>query len=201
MRLDITVVDLNGAVTAACADYGFRTVEGDILNVPGILVSPANSFGWMDGGIDLVYANKYPHLQDAVRDEILRKWRGELPVGHALAVRNPDAGIHPWLIVTPTMRTPATDARGTLNAYLAMRAAVAEYLRLAFEWMPFDKPSLQMVTPGLCTASGRMEPYVAARQMLEGAMAASDGPKLFDSWVEQKQHENNMRGISERAFW
>lgn len=194
MRLDVVVVDLNPAVTEACAQYGFKTITGDILNEPGILVSPANSFGYMDGGIDLAYARRYRGLEDRVKAEIMYGHRGEMPVGLALPVPIPEGKIHPYLIVAPTMRTPATDLRGTVNAYLAMRAAAGCYLRVMEQRKMSGLEPLPLLTPGLGTLSGRMDPEVAARQMAEGVDAAINGPRLFNPWTAQKDHEHTLAG-------
>lgn len=118
-------------------------------------VSPANSFGFMDGGVDAVYLRAFGiDLQDRVRDRILRCYDGELPVGSAILVRIEGAGPQ-WLICAPTMRVPQ-DVSGTVNAYLAFRAA----LRMAEEC---SIPS--MLSPGLCTGTGGMPVQRAARQM------------------------------------
>jgi len=87
-------------------------------------VSPANSFGWMDGGVDWTIRQAYDQagcditalVQTAIRDQA----EGELPVGQALVVPTPNTP-YTHLIVAPTMRTPRP-AFWTLNAYLAFRA-------------------------------------------------------------------------------
>ena len=48
------------------------------------IVSPANSFGVMDGGIDEVYRRCFgQQVQTAVQQAILEQFRGELPVSNA----------------------------------------------------------------------------------------------------------------------
>jgi O-acetyl-ADP-ribose deacetylase (regulator of RNase III) len=57
------------------------------------------------------------------------------------------------------MRVPA-DVSGTVNAYLALRAALLAVRRHA------GQPRIErVVCPGLCTSVGRMPPARAARQM------------------------------------
>lgn len=61
------------------------------------LVSPANSFGIMDGGIDLAISYFFGwELMESVQKRILRDFFGEQPVGTSMIVptNNP---VHPYL--------------------------------------------------------------------------------------------------------
>lgn len=69
-----------------CGDLDFVTVyRGSILNVDcDAVVSPANSYGFMDGGIDMLYSRHFgwdvqARLQAAIRE----RHDGELLVGTA----------------------------------------------------------------------------------------------------------------------
>lgn len=133
---------------------------GDIFDVTAdAIVSPANSFGFMDGGIDLAYSKRFGwELQERLQDTIRRKHAGELPVGQAVIVETYDSAV-PWLVSAPTMRVPAV-VSDTVNAYLALRAAL-----LAVR-VHDQSPGIETVlAPGLCTAIGRMPPRRAARQL------------------------------------
>lgn len=105
--------------------------KGDIfmrdneLIVADAIVSPGNSFGFMDGGIDLVYSRRFGwQLMERLQDVIKDKYAGELLVGQAAIIetKDPKETIK-YLISAPTMRVP-TDVRGTVNAYLAFRATL-----------------------------------------------------------------------------
>jgi len=98
--------------------------EGDILTRKAdAILSPANSFGFMDGGIDLAYLNFFGwDLQDRLQETLRREHAGELPVGDAVVVPTHHAGI-PYLVSAPTMRVPDRIAN-TVNVYLAFRAAL-----------------------------------------------------------------------------
>jgi O-acetyl-ADP-ribose deacetylase (regulator of RNase III) len=63
-------------------------IEGNILDgSSGAVVSPANSFGYMDGGIDLAYRNFFGmEIQRRVQAKIRAEHHGELPVGQAIVV-------------------------------------------------------------------------------------------------------------------
>jgi O-acetyl-ADP-ribose deacetylase (regulator of RNase III) len=140
---------------------------GDIFDTRAdAIVSPANSFGFMMGGIDAVYASRWPDLQKTLRDHLNEHHFGELPVGLATVVRTGDDndGI-PYMISAPTMRV-SSSIRGTVNAYLAFRAALAAVCRHNRETaQPGFKAIETLLCPGLGTAVGMMDPHVAARQM------------------------------------
>lgn len=128
-------------------------------------VSPANSFGWMNGGLDWVIAYAYTQagcdITKKVQEALYHAVRGELPVGQALVVPTPDTP-YSHLIVAPTMRTPRP-VRWTVNAYLAFRAAL-----LAVEAHNAAHPDdaiTRVCCPGLGTGVGRMPAARCARQM------------------------------------
>jgi O-acetyl-ADP-ribose deacetylase (regulator of RNase III) len=125
------------------------------------IVSPANSFGYMDGGIDLVYLHRFGwELQTRLQTHLREEHDGELPVGQATIIETFDATI-PYLVSAPTMRVPMNVAN-TVNAYLAFRAAIRAIKRHNRE-MP--QAIRTILCPGLCTAIGRMPPDLSARQM------------------------------------
>ena len=149
-------------VAAWQAHFGdLDTVEvsqGDIFAVTAdAIVSPANSFGYMDGGIDLVYVEHFGwDLEDRVRQAIAEDWDGELPVGCALVVpTGRSAGDIQWLVSAPTMRVPMV-VDGTPHAYLAFRAALRAVR---------GTPIQSLLCPGLGTGVGRLSPESCARQM------------------------------------
>lgn len=125
------------------------------------LVSPANSFGLMDGGIDLAIRNYFGiKLQYRVQKIIQRDFYGEQPVGTSIIV-DTDHEDHPFLAHTPTMRVPSDISKTdqVYNAMFAMLRAVGN----------FNKTSSfkinTVLCPGLGTATGRVPLKEAARQM------------------------------------
>lgn len=167
--------DANMAVewrNAFGSDDGIRIVEGDILNgTADALVSPANSFGYMDGGIDLAYRNFFGiGIQNRVQNEIRAKHFGELPVGQAVVVET-DHEKFPHLIVAPTMRVP--DRIGdTVNVYLAFRAA----LLAVTQHNQFAREKIGTIrAPALGTGVGGMPLHRSARQMHAAYISVIDG--------------------------
>lgn len=70
------------------------------------MVSAANSFGLMDGGVDLAITNFFgAALQTRVQQVILARYNGEQPVGTSFIVETGHPA-HPFLAHTPTMRVP-----------------------------------------------------------------------------------------------
>lgn len=68
------------------------------------VVSPANSFGLMDGGYDMAITKWYgKEIQQKVQNYILEKYYGEQPVGTSFII---DINENEKLIHTTTMRTP-----------------------------------------------------------------------------------------------
>jgi O-acetyl-ADP-ribose deacetylase (regulator of RNase III) len=139
-----------------------RISQGDIMKEKcDAIISPANSFGFMDGGIDLIYSLFFGwQLQERLQKSIVEQYDGELPVGQALIMETNNEEI-PYLISAPTMRLPA-DVSDSVNAYLAFRASILAVKRFN---QTSDKPITSVLCPGLCTATGKMPYTRAARQM------------------------------------
>jgi len=149
---------------AAFADRKDVTVsQGDIFAVPAdAIVSPANSYGVMDGGIDRIYSERFGWDLQARLQQAIRASHGRLlPVGEALVVPTNDPQI-PWLVSAPTMVRPGNVA-DTDNAFLAFRAALRAARALNKQHR--RAPIQTLLCPGMCTAAGRMPPARAAAQM------------------------------------
>src|SRR5260221_8759755 len=98
---------------------GVQVLLGDYFQRPAdAIVSPANSFGIMDGGLDLAIRDQLGFsVQSKIQEVIMEKHHGELPVGCAEIIATNDARWK-YLIVAPTMRIPEP-IPFTVNAYLA----------------------------------------------------------------------------------
>jgi O-acetyl-ADP-ribose deacetylase (regulator of RNase III) len=125
MKLILTAVEesLADAWIKFCGELDFVTVHhGSILDVEcDAVVSPANSYGFMDGGIDGLYMWHFgDDIQMRVRRQIFDYHHGEIVVGQADVVATGHEKI-PYLIFAPTMRVPM-NLHETVNPYLAARA-------------------------------------------------------------------------------
>ncbi len=125
------------------------------------MVSAANSFGLMDGGVDAAITRFFgDSLMQRVQARILDEYLGEQPVGTSLIVETGHAK-HPYIAHTPTMRVPLVIAH-TDNVYLAMWAML---LAVRKHNQHSETPINSVACPGLGTATGRVPYQQAARQM------------------------------------
>ncbi len=166
-ELAITLCDTSQELTDAFLEY-FRDADdveilkGNILACSrDALVSPANSFGDMSGGLDKAIDDFCEGAaQVTVRNAIGEQHLGELAVGNALIVPM-DTKRYPFLVVAPTMRIPG-NVKDSINAYLAMRAAL---VAIAQHNSRAPQPIRSVAVPGMCTGVGGMPPGESAEQM------------------------------------
>ena len=177
--MEITLVDRDGALARAWRSVfaeveDVTVVEGDYFDQPAdAMVSPANSFGIMDGGLDVAIRDQLGlGLQTKLQRAIVDNHHGELPIGCAQVVETGDPR-WPYLIAAPTMRIPESVA-GTLNAYLAFRAVLLACTR---------HPIHSLVCCGLATGIGQMEPMRCATQM-RVALQHVRGPARIPSFQQ-----------------
>ncbi|CAN5657696.1 macro domain-containing protein [soil metagenome] len=173
MKLILTAVEksLAEAWQNFCGDLDFVTVhQGSILNVEcDAVVSPANSFGFMDGGIDAVYLSHFGYdIQTRVRKHIFEHHHGELIVGNADVVETENESI-PFLIIAPTMRVPMI-LQDTVNPYLAARAIFnlikyQSFISGSLKTQPIAEHIKTVALPGLGTGVGRVGFNTCAHQI------------------------------------
>lgn len=130
------------------------------INQFDCMVSAANSFGLMDGGVDRAIFDFFgSQLEKRVQERIIRAFSGEQPVGTSFIIET-NHSMHPYLAHTPTMRVPMP-INGTDNVYHAMKAML-DAVKV------FNEKEVKIETvvcPGLGTATGRMSFEIAANQM------------------------------------
>lgn len=149
-----------------------EVTHGNILDYEAdAIVSPANSFGQMQGGIDLAYLKYFGYgLQERVY-ETYRHVGRTVPVGQAVMTLTSNERA-PYLISAPTMYAPM-NVEDTFNAYWAMKAVLQfvldwnlEQVHMVSTLSPIkQRPINKVLVPGLCTGTGKMHPDTAARQM------------------------------------
>lgn len=139
-----------------------HVAPGDPIDIEAdAILSPANSFGFMNGGIDAVYTHVFGRgVEQRLQSLLKAEHAGELPIGQAVIVETGNKTI-PWCVCAPTMRTPMGVA-DTLNAFLAFRAAL---LAVRAHNASARRPIRSLLSPGLGTAVGNMPPERCARQM------------------------------------
>jgi O-acetyl-ADP-ribose deacetylase (regulator of RNase III) len=150
------------------------------------MVSAANSFGLMDGGVDYAISAFFGwDLQRRVQRTIIDEYLGEQPVGTSFIVPTGHPR-HPFVAHTPTMRAPMPITR-TDNVYLAMFAM----LRAVQRHNEQSETKISVVAcPGLGTSAGRVPPPEAARQMALAYKHFLYPPQHIDwAYANQRQDE------------
>src|SRR5260221_5227342 len=162
--MNLHLVDLEGDIVSAWLEAFAHFPEvrihcGDLFAIARhCVVSPANSYGFMDGGIDAAYRAFFgPQIERTVRDAVTRRPEGHLPVGASLVVRTGHQAV-PYMIVAPTMTMP--ESVESRNCYRAMMAI----LRIAGA---DAEVGLDVFCPGLATGVGMLPPRNAAAMMAE----------------------------------
>ena len=201
MRIILTAIDepLAQAWQAFCGDLDAVSIHhGSILDLDcDAIVSPANSFGFMDGGIDDLYLTRFGRdLQTRLQRLILDRHHGELLVGAAEIVETGDRCI-PYLIAAPTMRVPMI-LGDSINAYLAACAVLLLVKFGTFPSGPLQGAPIAMhvhtaAFPGLGTGTGRLGPATCAHQV----RAALDDILLERytmprTWAEASQRHQSL---------
>lgn len=120
------------------------------------IVSPANSYGIMDGGLDAAILEHVGEaVQRAVQEKILDEFLGELPVGAGLKV-DVDTDKNIKLILTPTMIMP-----GPILDHMVVYHCMRTALTIAVK----DSEIRNIVIPAFGGLTGQVPPSTVARQM------------------------------------
>lgn len=135
------------------------------------IVTPANSFGLMDGGFDGAVRKYFVEDYDIdiipiVQEHLKKNYWGEQPVGSSTLVRLPVVGT--YILHTPTMICPSTivDAR---VVYHCTRSAILEALRTE---------CTHIVLPAFGGCCGKVDPKIIAQYMFAGMYTFLSSRKL-----------------------
>ena len=183
--LTATDEDLLEAWSSFCSHLDVvELYSGSILDVPcDAVVSPANSYGYMDGGFDMTYMRHFGwNVQERLQELIRSKHHGQLLVGQAELVETESEAI-PYLIAAPTMRVPQS-LHNSANPYLAMRAVLLHIKNAEYQGIPVADLVQTVAIPGLGTGVGEVHPSVCARQVQFAINEVIYGKTAFpDSWL------------------
>ena len=146
----------------------YDRVENFKPNKKTYYVSPANSYGYMGGGIDyslskLVMPNSDLHLQRKIKHISPYKNEGNqhyIPISGSIIV---DYNKTKILVSTPTMEYPGKDVSKTDNAYLATVTTLNNILVNRGE----DINNVDIILTSFCAGHGRMDYKESARQMID----------------------------------
>ena len=162
------------------------------------VVSAANSFGLMDGGVDQCITDYFGvQMMHHVQSRIIGQFAGEQPIGTSIIVpglTDEMVGTEKrfdrvkYVAHTPTMRVPR-DVCGTDNAYATMKASLLAVKAHNHTVDTFPKelqlfPKMyrinSVVTTGLATLAGRMPFDKVAKQMALATYHVMNPPKMID---------------------
>ena len=166
MKLNVTLCSINGEMInewrREFTNYSdVKLFLGDILEQRAdAVVSPANSFGFMDGGLDHHIREYFGEgIQNRLQDKIREEYLGELAVGQAAIIDTKREEI-PYLISAPTMRVPMS-IQNTMNVYLATRAV---FIAIK-EFNSIKERIRSVLIPAMGAGTGMVPFMVAAKQM------------------------------------
>jgi O-acetyl-ADP-ribose deacetylase (regulator of RNase III) len=172
-----------------------EVVPGRFEDLPAYdcVVAAGNSYGLMDGGVDLAIRDRFPRVESVLRQTIRDEFHGYQPVGTCLLVPTGESE-HPWVAHTPTMRVPGpVVGPATTQIHSAMWAALCAVERHNRE---SDRKIAVLACPGLGTLHGRVPPERAARLMAL-AYTRWRRPPVAPSWPVARDHEAELsRGIA-----
>ena len=202
MDIKLILIDPKPALCTAWRTHfnGLPNVEviaGYFEELPAFdcMVSAANSFGLMDGGVDLAIIRFFGYaLQDNVQKRILSEYLGEQPVGTSMIVETGNAK-HPYIAHTPTMRVPM-EIIHTDNVYKAMWAML---LAVRSHNLINERKIHTIACPGLGTATGRVPYPEAARQMAVAYRYYLSPPQRID-WRVAEGRQTDVRFGGDMGF-
>lgn len=157
--------------------------HGDFFSLTtDCVVSPANSFGFMDGGLDMVITERLGwQVQEKLQTQIKEKYFGELLVGQVELVETEVEDI-PFCISAPTMRVPLI-LKDTLNVYLATKAI--------FRMLKIETRINTVTISGLGTGVGNVPFDICAKQMKQA---------YIDTWLNQDKFPNTWLEAYDKHF-
>jgi O-acetyl-ADP-ribose deacetylase (regulator of RNase III) len=168
MLVRVILVDVNPKMIAAwqstfAEQKEIEVISGSMLaQQVSAWVTPTNSKGNMDGGLDGVIRKHFgAKIEKSVKQEIARLYKGDIPVGHATCVET-GADMPRYLISTPTMHQSSEDVSDTMNVALACCAA--------FQAVHMQNARVQgsirsVALPGLGANTGKMPVEICADLM------------------------------------
>jgi O-acetyl-ADP-ribose deacetylase (regulator of RNase III) len=187
MLVKVILVDINPRMVEAWQatfeeNPEVEIVCGSMLQMQASAwVSPTNSRGSMDGGLDAILKKHFgQQIETRLQQEIGRIHAGFLPVGHAVCVATEQLSPR-YLISTPTMHASSEDISDTLNVALACAAA----FQAVHQQNAREPGSIRSVAlPGLGANTGKVPVEICADLMWTGYHLFRD--REFTSYAEMR---------------
>lgn len=179
--MKIILADTNKAVIDAWNKSGGKdyvdTHHGSVFDLEwDALITPGNSFGFMNGGIDKkICMNFGKNIETRLQNHIKKRLFKELKIGE-VAISSISDKFLPIIIYAPTMRVPMT-IKDTVNVYLAIKAALFQADIIS---------SIKTVAlPGMGTGVGQVPPEIFCRQFKAACEEVLEGRFTYPKdWTE-----------------
>lgn len=181
----INIVDINKERMGLLQPFlnpEIKCKVGNILNEKN-MATAGNSFGFMDGGVDLVFSNKYIGLESKVKENISNRPMKELLVGEVIHFNLYDGKV---FIYAPTMRIPMI-LKDSVNVYLSMKAILLKAIDLGL-----DEISIPILGGGV----GQLSIGIIAKQInqaYEDIMLCYSYP--HDWWESSIRHQKLYNNV------
>lgn len=165
----------------------FPNISFEVINIENCsnfdcIVSPGNSFGQMDGGIDAMLSKILSNnIGKKVRKAIAKKYFGEQPIGTCLLIKTGNKK-YPLLAHSPTMLIPK-NVDGTLNPYFAFKAVLSTILNYNKR---NTKKIKNILTTTFCTGCGDISLKKSLKQMRYAYDVVSYG--INPDWDSANEH-------------
>lgn len=181
--IEVSVIDLDSFVVSAYANafsshknFKFK-VDHIFANGPGTLVSPANSYGIMDGGIDKDYLEYFGiPISLRIEDYIENFHAGKLEIGDSQIVPTRDE-IYPYIVFAPTIERPG-ELASSESVYSASKAIFQDILIHNYRLNDVSSSNLASIKtilmPGLGTGFGNLDARSSAFAVKQGYEYVND---------------------------
>jgi len=201
LKINIHFVSLSKNLPIICQKIftNFPNFSYEVANITkckphNCIVSPANSFGQMDGGIDAVLSYMLQKDYDSdyigrkVRKVIADEYYGEQPIGTCILIPTENEKF-PFLAHAPTMTTPE-NVVGTLNAYYAFKAVLTS---VANHNKKSKHKITSILTTTFCTGCGEMDLETSLKQMLYAYEVVCN--PINNTWDAANNHVLKLRDL------
>lgn len=194
--MKIILLDRNIRMCEAWNKYfkGFSDVEVVYDNIEyydistvDCLVSPANSYGIMNGGYDLALTRMFGNeLQLKVQEYIINNLYGEQPVGSSIIVDIPNT--NKKLIHTPTMRIPSPIVDSEI-VYTSMRSTLICALKNNIQ---------SIIIPAFGGSTGMVKERTIAKEMFKAYIQIFKTNIKVHSWNDVYELDSIISNEVER---
>lgn len=204
-KINCTFVDTNSEVVISLVkkfylEPNFEFYCGNILNCePGVLVSPCNRVGNMDGGIDRLYSEVFPGIEQRLKAYINEDYGGKMDFGDAQIIPTQNKK-YPYIIFTPTVDYPGALAEKE-NISLAVKALFNEIDK--FNLKNYKQEKIEnLLIPGFGTYYGGLDPDTSAQAMYKGYINYKNQKNLLNNKENNNKDEdiNNNNGNKENYY-